>query len=92
MRIRIKKAGWAGVALGVFMAAAFLGAQSTPLSVQEQQPVSTAPAQPDVQKPPAELPGEAYKESVRPLEVVRSSMENWSYAEVGAGRGNPQGR
>jgi thiol-disulfide isomerase/thioredoxin len=37
-----------------------------------------------VQKPPAELPGEAYKESVRPLEVVRSSMENWSDAEVGA--------
>ncbi len=79
-----KAAGCAGVALVVITAAARLGAQSTPPSVPEQQPVSTAPAQPEVQKPPAELPGEAYKESVRPLEVVRSSMENWSDAEVGA--------
>ncbi len=84
MQFRIKPARCAGVALIMFTTAALLGAQSTPLLVPEQQPVSIAPAQPDVQKPPAELPGEAYKESVRPLEVVRSSMENWSDAEVGA--------
>ncbi len=84
MQIRIKPAGCAGIALVLFTATALLSAQSTPLSVPEQQPVSTAVTQPDAQKPPAELPGEAYKQSVRPLEVVRSSMDNWSDAEVGA--------
>ena len=33
---------------------------------------------------PAQTPGEAYKAAMHPLEVVRSSLDNWSDAELGA--------
>ncbi len=49
---------------------------------QESHPrANTAPAK---VAEPAETPGEIYKEAMHPLEVVRSSLDNWSDAELGA--------
>jgi len=34
--------------------------------------------------PPAESPGDIYKDAMHPLDVVRRSLDNWSDAELGA--------
>ena len=36
------------------------------------------------QVPPAQTPSEIYKAAMHPLDVVRSSLDNWSEAELGA--------
>ena len=33
---------------------------------------------------PVESPGEIYKAAMHPLDIVRSSLDNWSDAELGA--------
>ena len=48
----------------------------------QQVGASVVPAQ--AAAAPAELPGAVYKDAMRPLEVVRSSLDNWSDAELGA--------
>src|SRR6202035_1560269 len=64
---------WTGAALGVCLyGGALSGAQTIP---------------PPAEKPadePAMTPGALYRQAMHPLEVVRSSMDNWSDAEVGA--------
>jgi hypothetical protein len=57
--------------------------QETPAKPADQSP--TTPAA-NLQSPahPNETPGEIYKAAMRPLEIVRSSLDNWSDAEVGA--------
>ncbi|HEY2471782.1 MAG TPA: hypothetical protein VGI45_28610 [Terracidiphilus sp.] len=54
-------------------------AQQPDQSQQPDQTSTTAPA-----APPVETPGEIYKDAMHPLDVVRSSLDNWSDAEVGA--------
>ena len=63
--------GFAFMLLLLFCAAA-LRAQTAPSTAQ------TPTAQ------PVERPGDVYKELMRPLEQVRSSVDNWSPAELGA--------
>jgi len=50
---------------------------------------ATAPAQPTLPVPavadaPKPHPGDLYKQAMQPLDVVRSSLDNWSDAELGA--------
>jgi hypothetical protein len=44
----------------------------------------TASGSPDSSGAITQLPGAIYKDAMRPLDVVRSSLENWSDAELGA--------
>jgi hypothetical protein len=50
-----------------------------------QEPTSASPAAlPEQSAPAAETPGAIYKDAMRPLDVVRMSLDNWSDAELGA--------
>ena len=69
----------------VSAAGVILGAGALSLSCQQDLPVQ----KPDQNSPtnaehPAATPGEIYKAAMRPLEIVRSSLDNWSEAELGA--------
>jgi len=57
-------------------------AVAAPVGQAGQMTLPMTPAQAAV--PPAELPGAIYKDAMRPLDVVRSSLDNWSDAELGA--------
>jgi len=62
----------------------FAGQQPSPGELGRQQSnTSQAELQPD-SAVPAQAPGEIYKAAMHPLEVVRSSLDNWSDAELGA--------
>ena len=61
--------------------AACLG-YATLSSAQTNAPAAEAPEHPAAE--PALTPGELYKQAMHPLDVVRSSMDNWSDAEMGA--------
>jgi len=62
---------------------ALKGQQSPSIEPAEQHPVPSADAtQPAV--PPIQTPGEIYKAAMRPLDIVRGSLDNWSDSEVGA--------
>jgi hypothetical protein len=50
-----------------------------PAPIADAPPPSTAPA-----APTALTPAEVYKQSMRPLDQVRTSLDNWSDAELGA--------
>jgi thiol-disulfide isomerase/thioredoxin len=72
-------------------AIAILGSGAMCLPGQQGAPVQeahqNATAAPDAAKagtPPVETPGEIYKAAMRPLDMVRSSLDNWSDAELGA--------
>lgn len=78
-------------ALASLLAGAFLISGAMLLSGQE--PSANQPAVQNVTKPavatqappqPAPTPGEIYKAAMHPLDVVRSSLDNWSDAELGA--------
>ena len=56
-----------------------LQAQTAPQSTQAPVPRTATPG-----LPPAERPGDVYKELMRPLDQVRSSLDNWSPAELAA--------
>jgi len=71
--------GMAWTAQGQAPAAAPAEAVGVPT---QQVGASVVPAQ--AAAAPAELPGAVYKDAMRPLEVVRSSLDNWSDAELGA--------
>jgi thiol-disulfide isomerase/thioredoxin len=88
------KFGWAA-ALWIFAAGATVAsfAQSaTPLPPQAETlqakpalPVpQTAPVAPDDNFVPLARPGEIYLQAMKPLDTVRSSLDNWSDAELGA--------
>jgi hypothetical protein len=50
-----------------------------------QEPTPAPPAAlPEQNAPAVETPGAIYKDAMRPLEVVRMSLDNWSDAELGA--------
>jgi hypothetical protein len=49
-----------------------------------QVPVSNLPAAAASAESTVETPGEIYKQAMHPLDVVRSSLDNWSEAELGA--------
>jgi hypothetical protein len=68
--------GFVSMLLLAFCAVA-LQAQST-ASTEQPSAVQTPAAQ------PAERPGDVYKELMRPLDQVRSSLDNWSPAELAA--------
>jgi hypothetical protein len=61
-------------------------AGAAPQTASDPAPSQSAPpsASSETQAPPAELPGAIYKQAMHPLDVVRSSMDNWSDAELGA--------
>jgi hypothetical protein len=63
-------------------AAAPMPAQ-TPAPAQEPT-VAPPAALPEQSAPAAETPGAIYKAAMRPLDVVRMSLDNWSDAELGA--------
>jgi len=81
--------GLIGLMLAVCQAHCLLHGQTAPVAaappqapVSSQTPVSSqAPA---AMSAPSLPPGVIYKEAMHPLDVVRSSMDNWSDAEVGA--------
>lgn len=59
------------------------GQQASP----PQLPGQNSTVQPAAAQPaptPAQTPGEIYKAAMHPLDVVRSSLDNWSDAELGA--------
>lgn len=58
-----------------------LRAQETPQAVPTPQSSETPASQPQV---PKVVPGAIYKEAMHPLDVVRSSVDNWSEAELAA--------
>ena len=53
---------------------------------QQSSPTPSAgrPTAPAPSPPPVETPAEIYKDAMHPLDVVRSSLDNWSEAELGA--------
>jgi len=58
------------------------GQQVVPVKPPEQNP-ATPPADAKSDQP-VETPGEIYKAAMHPLDIVRSSLDNWSDAELGA--------
>lgn len=58
------------------------GQQTVP--VQEPDKGSTATTAAATATEPVETPGEIYKAAMHPLDIVRSSLDNWSDAELGA--------
>ena len=79
----------AGVMLVVYTSS--LRGQESPSSEPAPQPSvpSTNAAPPAVLPvpsavPPVQTPGEIYKAAMRPLDIVRGSLDNWSDSEVGA--------
>ena len=75
----------------VLTAAAILwvGTMSLPgqqsVTVQDANRNATpAPDAPKAAVTPVESPGEIYKAAMHPLDIVRSSLDNWSDAELGA--------
>jgi hypothetical protein len=47
-------------------------------------PLASAPNQPLIADVPKQKPGELYRLAMQPLDVVRSSLDNWSDAELAA--------
>ncbi len=77
--------------LRVIAAGAILGAGAMWLQGQQSVPVQepdkgspATPAAATATEPPVESPGEIYREAMHPLDIVRSSLDNWSDAELGA--------
>lgn len=66
------------VALNLPLIAGAVYAQDRQSSAQETSTISPR------SQVPAETPGEIYKQAMHPLDVVRSSLDNWSEAELGA--------
>ena len=67
---------------------ALQGQTAVPAPAQTEPPQAkraeaVAPALPAADAPGAR-PGELYQEAMKPLDVVRSSLDNWSDAELGA--------
>jgi thiol-disulfide isomerase/thioredoxin len=60
------------------------GQQVSPPPAQPVQNSNAPLAVPETSAQPAETPGEIYKAAMHPLDVVRSSLDNWSDAELGA--------
>lgn len=61
-----------------------LRCQQTPQPQAPGQETSSAPAAGPVLTPPVQVPGDIYKAAMHPLDIVRSSLDNWSDAELGA--------
>jgi hypothetical protein len=59
-------------------------AQTATPAVPPAPPAVPAPAQAPTTAPDAPSPGAIFKDAMRPLDVVRGSMDNWSDAELGA--------
>jgi hypothetical protein len=79
-----RQMGLAGVILALVGIQCPLHGQTTqPTPVTPQTPVSP-PALSDQSVGVAEPPGAIYKDAMRPLDMVRGSLENWSDAELGA--------
>ena len=57
------------------------GQQVAPEKAPDQNAATPAT---DMKGEPVGTPGEIYKAAMRPLDIVRSSLDNWSDAEVGA--------
>jgi hypothetical protein len=76
---------WLVVMLGCYVGAPLLG-QSSPTSsaAEPNQPLSAPPNQSSTTDAPKQKPGELYRQAMQPLDVVRSSLDNWSDAELGA--------
>ncbi|MGA8088915.1 MAG: hypothetical protein WCA10_16695 [Terracidiphilus sp.] len=79
------------VRLKVIAAGAIVGAGAMWLPGQQSatvpHPNENATTAPDAARAvvtPVEKPGEIYKVAMRPLDIVRSSLDNWSDAELGA--------
>lgn len=60
------------------------GQQPSSLQLPDQNSTATPAAAPDAATVPAQTPGEIFKAAIHPLEVIRSSLDNWSDAELGA--------
>jgi len=58
-------------------------ATGPPIDIGTQPETGTPPAT-GLSARPAMSPGDTYKDAMRPLDVVRGSLENWSDAELGA--------
>ncbi len=56
----------------------------TPATPQAAQPQSLSSAAAQDSVTTAKSPGDLYKEAMHPLDVVRTSLDNWSDAELGA--------
>jgi len=71
---------------GVFLiiAAMYAQAQQQSLPGQDSPGQNSTPPVAKAAEPVAETPGEIYKAAMHPLDVVRSSLDNWSDAELGA--------
>lgn len=61
-----------------------LPGQETPATRPSEQGLAPEAAAPPDAEQPVETPGEIYKQAMHPLDVVRSSLDNWSDAELGA--------
>lgn len=62
-----------------------LPGQTLPIPTPAQtQPTAETAATPQTPVLPREAPGAIYKDAMRPLELVRASLGNWSEAELGA--------
>jgi thiol-disulfide isomerase/thioredoxin len=59
------------------------GQQAPPVQAPAQNSNAPATASQSAESP-TQTPGEIYKEAMRPLEIVRGSLDNWSDAELGA--------
>ena len=87
MRHVTGSAGSRTLSMVVLLVAGSMCAPGQEVSPPPAPPVqnSIAPlAVPETSAQPAETPGEIYKAAMHPLDVVRSSLDNWSDAELGA--------
>lgn len=79
-----RQIGLTGIVLAVAgMQCPLHGQTAQPTPAAAQTPVSPSEL-PEQSVRAAEPPGAIYKDAMRPLDVVRSSLENWSDAELGA--------
>lgn len=81
---------WLVLMLGCLLGAPLLGqsaqpvAPDTPTNSPSNLPLASAPNQPLTTDAPKQKPGELYRLAMQPLDVVRSSLDNWSDAELAA--------
>ena len=65
--------------------ALFLGSGArVPAQAPQTDPQQPAPVAPNPDPTKLRKPGDAYRDAMHPLDVVRSSMDNWSDSELGA--------
>jgi len=83
-RLSISRLRLVGMALAACGAQLLCFAQTVTPTLPPVPPAVPTPAQAPTTATDTPSPGAIYKEALRPLDVVRGSMENWSDAELGA--------